>query len=79
MVFRLSSSQRISIKTRLEQIERDVSKLSEDELARFRAWFADFDAATWDRKFEADVAAGKLDGLAQEALKAVKDGKAREL
>ena len=65
--------------TRLEQIERDVSKLSEAELAEFRQGFAEFDAAAWDSKLEADIAGGKLDRFADEALAAMKSGKARQL
>jgi hypothetical protein len=42
--------------------------LSPEELAEFRAWFLEFDAAAWDRQFEQDAAAGQLDGLAEEAL-----------
>lgn len=36
----------------LREIERAVSQLSEEELAAFRVWFAEFDAAIWDRQFE---------------------------
>ena len=35
----------------------------------FRRWYAAFDAETWDRQFEADVKAGKLDALADKALR----------
>jgi hypothetical protein len=37
-------------------------------LAVLRDWFMDFDAEAWDRQFEADVEAGKLDSLAERAL-----------
>jgi hypothetical protein len=36
-------------------------------LAEFRRWFAEFDAAAWDRQLEADATAGKLDALLAEA------------
>ncbi len=36
-------------------------------LAEFSRWFAEFDAAAWDRQLEADVTAGKLDALLTEA------------
>lgn len=52
----------------IEEVEAAVERLSPDERAVFRAWFAQFDAAEWDRQFEADVAAGSLDWLAAEAL-----------
>lgn len=36
-------------------------------LAALRRWFAEFDAAAWDRELEADVANGELNGLIREA------------
>lgn len=51
----------------VRQLEETVRRLSDQERAEFRAWFAEFDAAEWDRQFEADVAAGRLDWLAEEA------------
>ena len=56
-------------RTNLQEIERAVSQLSGEDLAKFRTWFAEFDAADWDRQFEADVAEGRLDALAEKALK----------
>jgi hypothetical protein len=53
--------------TTVNEIERAVQQLPADELARFRAWFAEFDAAQWDRQFELDVGAGRFDALANEA------------
>lgn len=52
----------------VEELEAAVQKLSPEERAAFRAWFAEFDAAEWDRQFEGDVAAGRLDWLAAEAV-----------
>src|SRR5688572_9541578 len=49
------------------EIEEAVQKLPPGELAKFREWFAAFDAGQWDRQFEEDVAAGKLEALAEEA------------
>jgi hypothetical protein len=42
--------------------------MSPEERATLRAWFAEFDAAEWDRQFEADVHTGKLDAFADSAL-----------
>lgn len=53
----------------LELIEKQIEKLSSEELAKFRMWYAAFDAEAWDRQFEADVKAGKLDALAEKALR----------
>jgi outer membrane murein-binding lipoprotein Lpp len=52
----------------VEELEAAVQRLSPDERAAFRAWYAEFDANEWDRQLEADVAAGRLDWLAAEAL-----------
>lgn len=63
----------------LEQLEQRIRNLSPDELAKFRAWFIEFDHLMWDRQIEADSKAGKLDGLVAEALEDFKAGKAREI
>ena len=55
---------------KVEKIERDIQDLSPEEMTELREWFAAFDAEVWDRKFEADARAGRLDALAEEALKA---------
>lgn len=52
----------------VEAIQQQIERLSPAELTAFRAWYAAFDAETWDRQFEADVQTGKLDGLANDAL-----------
>jgi hypothetical protein len=61
------------------EIERAVRDLSPGDLARFRAWFLDFEARSWDREFEADVAAGRLDELAAEAVADHREGRTRRL
>ena len=63
----------------VRDIERAVMGLAPDELARFRAWFLEFEARTWDRQIEADVAAGRLDALAAEALAEHREGRTRLL
>ena len=60
---------------KVERIERDIQGLTPEELAELRQWFAEFDAAAWDRQIEADTRRGKLDKLADEALKAHASGK----
>ncbi len=61
--------------TRVEAIERSVANLSAPELAKFRDWFIEFDAQQWDRQIEEDVASGRLDHLADAALKSLRVGK----
>lgn len=50
----------------VQEIEEAVRQLTPEDRAAFRAWFADYDAAEWDRQLESDVAAGKLDWLIAE-------------
>ncbi len=63
----------------VQEIERAVRQLSPEDLAAFRAWFAEFDAGLWDRQFEEDVAAGRLDTLADEALQDLREGHCTDL
>lgn len=63
----------------LQAIERAVSQLSVEELAAFRVWFAAFDAELWDRQLEEDVAAGRLNRLAEQALQHLQDGRCTDL
>lgn len=65
--------------TNIQEIETAVRQLSRDELAAFRTWFQEFDAEAWDRQFEEDVAAGRLDHLAEEALRDLREGQCTEL
>ena len=37
----------------VKSIEKAVESLQPSELAEFRRWFAEFDAATWDRQIRA--------------------------
>ena len=68
-----------SAMSKVETLEREIEKLSAEELAAFRDWFANYDADAWDRQMEADVKAGKLDRLAAEALAEHKRGETKEI
>jgi len=63
----------------VEEIEEVVAKLSPEELAKFREWFASYDAELWDRQLEKDVSEGKLDRFAAEALEEHRRGETRDL
>jgi hypothetical protein len=65
--------------SKVEELGKQIEKLSPAELAEFRRWYAEFDAQVWDRQFEADVKAGKLDALAEKALRDHAAGKSTEL
>jgi hypothetical protein len=60
---------------KVEKIEQQIQGLSPEEMTELREWFAAFDAEAWDRQFEADVRAGKLDALGEQALKAHESGR----
>jgi hypothetical protein len=64
---------------KVEEIEEQIRNLSGAELAEFRKWYAEFDTQVWDRQFEADVEAGKLDVLGEAARRARREGKSTEL
>ncbi|MCC6139014.1 MAG: hypothetical protein IT389_00200 [Nitrospira sp.] len=65
--------------SKVEAIELQIEKLSSEELAAFRRWYAAFDAEAWDRQFEADVNAGKLDAVADKALRSHAAGQSKPL
>ncbi len=67
------------IMSKVEHLERQVKGLSPEELARFRRWFIEFDGQAWDRQLQADVDGGKLDTLAEKALRAHAAGQTSEL
>jgi hypothetical protein len=55
--------------SRIERLEQEIAALSPAELAEFRAWFEEFDWAAWDEQVGRDAATGKLDALADQALR----------
>jgi hypothetical protein len=61
------------------EIEHAVQKLSRSELTSFRDWFFGFDTAAWDKQFEEDVAAGRLDDLADEAIRDLRERRCTNL
>ena len=63
----------------VKSIEKAVELLPPSDLAEFRRWFAEYDAAAWDKQIEQDAATGKFDGLASEALSDYHAGTAREV
>jgi hypothetical protein len=56
------------VMSNVESLEREVEQLAPEELAAFRAWLIEHYWRAWDRELEQDVAAGRLDHLADEAL-----------
>jgi hypothetical protein len=64
---------------KIENLEKQIQELSDEELARLRQWFAEYNAEKWDRQIEADAAAGKLDRLAEKALRDHAEGRTKPL
>ena len=63
----------------VQEIENAVRHLSAEELETFRVWFAEFEAEMWDRQLERDMASGRLDKLAEEAIQDFREGRSTEL
>ena len=65
--------------SKLEILERQIEQLSEEERKHFRAWFAEFDVAAWDEQIEADARSGRLDRLAEQAIREHQSGRSTPL
>ncbi len=65
--------------TTVAEISGAVQRLPKKDLVRFRKWFAEYDAAAWDRQIERDSAAGRLESLIREARRETKAGRAKAL
>lgn len=65
--------------TTVNEISGAVKRLPQKELARFRKWFAQYDAGVWDRQLESDAQAGKLDALMREAKQDHRVGRTKAL
>jgi hypothetical protein len=63
----------------LHELEQTIAKLPPAELSEFRAWFLRFDGDRWDEQIEKDAALGKLDSLAQAALREFRSGQTNPL
>jgi hypothetical protein len=54
--------------SKLEQIETAILTLSDQDFEALKQWFTDLDYEHWDQQIEQDIANGRLDAFAQEAL-----------
>jgi hypothetical protein len=59
----------------VHEIEEAIQRLSPEDRAALRVWLAELDATEWDRQMEADVEAGRLDWLADEARQDLQSGR----
>ena len=63
----------------IQEIEQAVEQLPPETFAAFRAWFFELEARRWDEQIERDIQDGKLEALAEEALKEFREGWIQEL
>ena len=63
----------------IQEIESAIRQLSQADLAKLRDWIAQYDDAAWDEQIAKDAAAGRLDALADEALRDLREGRCTEL
>ena len=49
----------------VEEIQESVRHLSDEDRVEFWSWYWEMDEARWDKEFEEDVKAGRLDWLAE--------------
>jgi hypothetical protein len=63
----------------VHEIEQAIRGLGPQDFAALRDWFAALDAEIWDRQLEEDVAAGRLDRFADQALRDLEEGRCTEL
>jgi hypothetical protein len=65
--------------SRVEELEGKIKALSSHEFQELRAWLAEYDAEIWDRQFHSDALAGRLDAVADQALKDFSAGRSTDL
>ncbi len=65
--------------TKIQRLEKEIEELTSSELAAFRKWFQEYDAAVWDEQIEQDAIAGKLDRLAEKAIADHKAGRTEQI
>lgn len=63
----------------VKELEKAIRRLPPDELARFREWFEEYVATQWDREFEADVKAGRLNRAGKQAERDFEEGRCTPL
>ena len=59
---------------KVKELEKEITNLSPEEYKELRDWLEEYESEQWDKQFEDDVASGKLDALAKEAIQEYKSG-----
>ncbi len=76
---RVSAKKATGSEMTLIELEKQVSQLPPDQLAKFIQWVKQLDSDLWDKQIEEDAAAGRLDHLAAEAIAEDDAGRATSL
>lgn len=63
----------------IEDLKKGVADLPPDELAKFRAWYEQFDAALFDAKIARDAGNGTLDRVFAKSEEDFRAGRFREI
>jgi hypothetical protein len=63
----------------IEELTKGVESLTPDELAKFRTWYEQFDAALFDAKIERDAGSGTLDRVLANSEEEFRVGRFREI
>ena len=61
------------------EIQQAIMSLPKSDYTRLRNWLFEYDWQEWDREFEEDVKAGRLDFLKAEVEQAKREGTLKEL
>jgi hypothetical protein len=64
--------------SRVEEIERAIQELSQDEFAQIAQRFHALEQERWDAELDRDASSGKLDFLIAEAREDRKQGRLRD-
>lgn len=65
--------------TNIEQIERSIERLPDEEFNKLADWFDALRSRRWEEEIDADAEAGRLDALAEEAIADFRAGRTRPL
>ena len=63
----------------IQEIKSAIGALPHEDYIQLLGWIHNMDWSEWDKQLEDDVASGKLDSFAKEALEAKKSFKLQEL
>ena len=63
----------------VNEIEKEIAQLPQNQLRQFRVWYEKFDSDSWDEQIENDALSGKLDALSEAAIADHQSGKSKKL